>query len=66
MGRTNQPEKDQTRIGLCVNCVHARRIESTRGSLFFLCELSLSDPNFPKFPRLPMLSCPGYKIISVP
>lgn len=46
--------------GLCTHCVHARRIESSRGSVFFLCQLSSSDPRFPKYPRLPVLSCPGY------
>jgi len=46
---------------LCANCVHARRIESGRGSVFILCELSHTDPRFPKYPRLPVLSCEGYK-----
>jgi hypothetical protein len=26
-----------------------------------LCQLSLSDPRFTKYPRLPVLSCKGYK-----
>jgi len=47
--------------GLCADCVHARRVESVRGSSFILCELSLSDPHFPKYPRLPVLACDGYK-----
>lgn len=46
--------------GLCADCVHARRIESAHGSVFFLCELSLTDPRFPKYPPLPVVSCPGY------
>jgi hypothetical protein len=46
--------------GLCADCLHARRIESARGSRFFSCELSLTDPRFPKYPRLPVLSCSGY------
>jgi GrpB-like predicted nucleotidyltransferase (UPF0157 family) len=46
--------------GLCADCVHARRIESARGSVFFLCELSLTDPAFAKYPRLPVISCSGY------
>jgi hypothetical protein len=46
--------------GLCAGCTNARRIQSNRGSLFILCELSRSDPNFPKYPRLPVLSCSGY------
>jgi len=47
--------------GLCADCVHARRIESPRGSTFILCELSLNDPRFPKYPRLPVLACDGHR-----
>jgi hypothetical protein len=50
----------QNAVGLCATCVHARGIESQRGSVFWLCQLSASDPSFPKYPRLPVLSCPGY------
>jgi hypothetical protein len=56
-----QTSKNESRVGLCTNCVHARCIESARGSQFFLCQLSLSDPHFAKYPRLPVLSCQGYK-----
>lgn len=52
---------DAARVGLCATCIHARRIESERGSVFWLCELSATDPRFPKYPRLPVLSCSGYK-----
>jgi len=47
-------------VGLCSDCRHARTIKSERGSAFLLCQLSASDPSFPKYPRLPVLSCPGY------
>jgi hypothetical protein len=47
--------------GLCSDCLHARRLESARGSVFLLCNLSLTDPRFPKYPRLPVLACDGYK-----
>jgi hypothetical protein len=46
--------------GLCASCTHARRIASDRGSVFILCELSFTDPRFPKYPRLPVLSCSGH------
>lgn len=46
--------------GLCHDCVHARRIESARGSIFILCQLSTTDPRFPKYPRLPVVQCSGY------
>jgi hypothetical protein len=48
------------RAGLCAHCRFARRIESARGSKFILCELSASDPAFPKYPPLPVIECAGY------
>jgi hypothetical protein len=48
-------------IGLCATCRLARVIGNRRGSLFYLCQLSESDPRFPKYPRLPVLRCPGYQ-----
>jgi hypothetical protein len=46
--------------GLCANCLHARLISSSKGSTFLLCQLSQTDHRFPKYPPLPVLSCPGY------
>ena len=47
--------------GLCAVCRHARRIRSNKGSVFFLCGLAATDPRFPKYPRLPVLSCDGFE-----
>jgi hypothetical protein len=47
-------------IGLCADCRFMRRIESDRGSVFHLCGRSVSEPRFPKYPRLPVLQCEGY------
>ena len=47
-------------VGLCAGCLYARRIESARGSLFYLCEKSAADPKYPKYPRLPVIRCTGY------
>ena len=47
--------------GLCADCIHARSVKSDRSSAFLLCELSACDPKFPKYPRIPVLSCEGYK-----
>ena len=46
--------------GLCESCAHMRQIKSDRGSTFYRCSLSDTDPNFPKYPRLPVLQCSGY------
>jgi len=47
--------------GLCADCQHARRIESSHESTFYLCERSTTDPSFPKYPRLPVIVCRGYE-----
>lgn len=47
--------------GLCGTCENARRVESGRGSVFVLCRLSKEDPRYPKYPRLPVLRCEGYR-----
>ena len=54
------PAEDRARAGLCADCAHSKQIESSRGSVFYLCQLSETDPAFPKYPRLPVLLCPGY------
>jgi len=50
-----------TPAGLCDSCRHQRLVSNTRGSTFSLCERSRTDPSFPKYPRLPVLSCRGYE-----
>jgi hypothetical protein len=48
-------------VGLCARCANARRIFSARGSTFWLCRKAADDPRFPKYPRLPVLRCPGFE-----
>lgn len=48
-------------IGLCASCRHVQVIETPRGSTFYLCRLSAVNPDFPKYPRLPVLRCAGYE-----
>ena len=47
--------------GLCESCSHARVVRSDRASIFYLCQLSLRDSQFPKYPRLPVRECRGYQ-----
>lgn len=56
----NQTDSTE-RVGLCASCVHARQIKSDRNAIFWLCELSSTDARFPKYPRLPVLACAGYR-----
>jgi hypothetical protein len=65
MNGANSPDDDSRRnaaqrVGLCVTCEFMRQVRSDRGSTFYLCERSLNDPRFAKYPRLPVLECPGY------
>lgn len=46
--------------GLCAGCRNVRVVHSGKGSTFYLCELSKTDPAFPKYPRIPVLRCRGY------
>jgi hypothetical protein len=55
-----QKEEAASRIGLCSNCRFMRAIKSDRGAIFYLCRLSATNANFPKYPRLPVRQCPGY------
>ena len=48
------------RRGLCASCRHTLLIESDRGSVFVQCGLARTDPSFPKYPRLPVVTCAGY------
>ena len=47
--------------GICDDCRHQRLVPNTRGSVFSLCERSRDDPRFPRYPRIPVLSCPGFQ-----
>ena len=49
------------RVGLCATCQHSRLIDTLRGSRFYLCRLSDTDPRFPRYPPLPVVRCDGYK-----
>lgn len=51
--------------GLCADCAWGRRIVSAKGSEFWLCGRAEADPGFPKYPRLPVLQCPGYEQVPI-
>jgi hypothetical protein len=50
----------RARVGLCATCAHARSIQSAKGSEFWLCEKSKTDPRFKKYPPLPVRACLGF------
>ncbi len=47
--------------GLCGECRHARSLTASRGASYYQCLLAEADARYPKWPRLPVLSCPGYE-----
>jgi hypothetical protein len=47
--------------GLCDSCRHQQVVRNTRGSRFSLCRRSRDDPAYPRYPRLPVLRCPGHE-----
>jgi len=47
-------------VGLCAGCRHARIVRTPR-SRFWLCERSRDDASYDRYPRLPVLACPGFE-----
>lgn len=46
---------------LCEACASMREVVTPKGSRFFLCRLSQTDPAFPKYPPQPVVRCNGYQ-----
>lgn len=60
-GLTPPPEPPRPAVGLCSSCAHQQLVPNTRGSLFSLCRRSKEDPGYPRYPRLPVIACPGHE-----
>jgi hypothetical protein len=45
---------------LCEICAWMREVTTPKGSRFLLCQLSKTDPAYPKYPRQPVVRCDGY------
>jgi hypothetical protein len=56
-------EQERRSVGLCSDCRFAKRIDSGKGSRFFFCRRSESDPGYPRYPGLPVLSCAGHEAV---
>ena len=46
---------------LCETCTWVREVITPKGSRFPLCQLSRTDPAFPKYPPQPVVQCDGYR-----
>jgi hypothetical protein len=51
---------DSPGFGLCDSCRHQRLVPTSR-SLFTMCLRSREDPAYPRYPRVPVLACPGHE-----
>ena len=47
-------------MSLCHSCSHCQFVVSGKGSTFFLCRLSLSESQYPKYPPQPVVRCAGF------
>ena len=47
--------------GLCDRCLHQQVVRNTRGSRFSLCRRSKSDPDYARYPPVPVLRCRGFE-----
>jgi translation initiation factor 1 len=45
---------------LCETCINRRDVQTSR-SRFLLCELSVTNADFPKYPSQPVIRCDGYR-----
>ena len=46
---------------LCETCAFMREVDTPKGSRFLLCQLSASNPDYPKYPPQPVVRCNGYQ-----
>jgi hypothetical protein len=46
---------------LCETCARVREVVTPKGSRFLLCQLSRTDPAYPKYPPQPVVRCGGYR-----
>jgi hypothetical protein len=61
-GAGRSTESISPSAGLCAGCLHGKLVVSGRGSRFVLCDRSRTDPRFPRYPTLPVISCTGFEI----
>jgi hypothetical protein len=47
--------------GLCATCVHTRLVGAPGRSVFVQCGRAKTEPAFARYPRLPVVSCPGFE-----
>jgi hypothetical protein len=62
------PEDAWSRLGgdpgLCRTCQHAKLNETRRGTVYLRCTRAAWDPTLARYPRLPIVQCPGFQIVN--
>ena len=56
-----EQEKSAAAAGLCATCSHGKQQLTKRGSQFWRCLLSDANPQFPRYPALPVGQCDGFE-----
>ncbi|HPG24068.1 MAG TPA: hypothetical protein PLW10_00410 [Myxococcota bacterium] len=49
------------RAGLCATCRHHRAQPTRRGTVFSRCQRADVDPDYLRYPPLPVRVCPGFE-----
>ncbi len=60
LSEPREPARREAEIGLCSHCRHCRIVKSDR-STFYMCLRALTDPEYRKYPPLPVRQCRGYE-----
>ena len=47
--------------GCCGSCIHAKLNLTRRGTAYLRCLRAAWDERMPRYPRLPMPTCPGHE-----
>ncbi len=50
--------------GLCGSCRYPAVNTTRRGTVYLRCTAAAFRPDLPKYPDLPVVSCPGYERVS--
>jgi hypothetical protein len=48
-------------LSLCETCALMREVVTPKESRFLLCQLSQTDPDYPKYPPQPVVQCDGHR-----
>ena len=61
----NSPDVDSLPMllqqSICSRCIERKIVRSGKGSVFLLCQIGVSNPNWPKYPPQPVRRCPKFR-----